>query len=180
MCSFHWKNAAEKQGPILFTCSSSLWFEKVIPSMPQCKFRFWYPKTKQWGVFEGRRWQLHGSHPSSVLPSSPVLRSLVPPHAVALDLGFLPWFNQTHEMEKSKAVGKLSLYGSISPEISFVGYSFSDGEREGACEVTQSSETGIQWERRSDFDFQPQNSLAAGWQTLQMYSTIYCIWKIIY
>lgn len=46
-------------------------------------------------------------------------------------------------MYKSKAVGKLPLYGLISPGIPLVGYSFGDGEREEACEVTQSSKAGI-------------------------------------
>lgn len=42
-----------------------------------------------------------------------------------------------------KAVSKHPLYGLISPEIPFVGYSASDGEQEEVCEVVQSSETRI-------------------------------------
>lgn len=85
---------------------------------------------------------MHGSQPSSVLRHDPVLsfvcRSVPRPQVWALCHDLIKL-----EMYKSKAVGKLPLYGLISPGIPLVGYSFGDGEREEACEVTQSSEAGI-------------------------------------
>lgn len=94
-CSSHWNSAAEKRGPILFTCPSSLLSGKMIPTMPQCKFSFQYPKTKQGGVF--------GGHSSCIAHMPlwfclPVLCYLPCATMCHGGLGFVPRFNQTHEL----------------------------------------------------------------------------------
>lgn len=73
-----------------------------------------------------------------------------------------------------KAVGKRPLYGLISPEIPFVGYSASDGEQEEVCEVVQSSETRIDaLGAKGWFGFPPPKCPGCQLANFEMCSTIH-------